>query len=280
MIEVGLFDSTFLGQPSATLGGENFGEAPQHVSWIRETCMEITFFTDIRLHEAANCPARTRRIAWLLEPRSFSATAYDQIENCVGMFNYILTHDVKLLTKLNGKGLWCPAGGSWIKQHGVYKKDRLISMITTDKYRSEGHVLRHKAREAILARRSFEVDFYGRGSVTMVTKAEALRGYQYSIVIESSNEPFYFSEKLIDCISQGTVAVYWGTPGYAGYFHPDGIIYFNTLEELMRILENIMDGRDNYQKRERALRTNSRIARHYRCVEDWIYLHYPWLFEV
>jgi hypothetical protein len=241
--------------------------------------MDITFFTDIRLEEAANCPRKTKKIAWLLEPRAFSATAYDRVTGCLDMFDYILTHDAKLLGRLGGKGLWCPVGGSWIKQNGVYKKDRPVSMITTDKYKTAGHVLRHEARKAILARQILEVDFFGRGSFTVETKADALRGYQYSIVIESSNAPFYFSEKLIDCISQGTVAIYWGTPAYASYFHPDGIIQFGTIEELISILEIIMNGKDNYAKREHGIKTNSRIARQYRCIEDWIFLHYPWLFE-
>jgi len=279
MIECGLYDSTFVDQPSATLGGENYGELPQHINWVRETCMDITFFTDMRLEEAANCSNKTRKIAWLLEPRAFSSSAYDRVAGCLDMFDYILSHDAKLLGRLKGKGLWCPVGGSWIKQHGVYKKDRAVSMITTDKYTTTGHILRHEARKAILARQALEVHFFGRGSFTVETKSEALRGYQYSIVVESSNAPFYFSEKLIDCISQGTVAIYWGTPAYASYFHPDGIIQFDTIEELIGILEVIMNGKDNYAKREHGIKTNSRIARQYRCVEDWIFLHYPWLFE-
>lgn len=281
MIEVGLFDSTFHeDQPSATLDGENFGESPQHIKWVRENCLDITFYTDIRLDEASRCPRFSKKIAWLLEPNAFSSTAYKNVISSLNWFDFVLTHDAELLGKLGYKGLWCPVGGSWIKQMGIYKKDRMISMITTNKNKTEGHVMRHTVqKELAMLGQYIEVDLFGSGILPIESKAEALRNYQYSIVIESASTPFYFTEKLIDCLSQGTVAIYWGSPSYASYFHPGGIIPFRDLDELMFILNGICKGEDNYPAREHAIKTNVRLCKHYRCVEDWIYLHYPWLFE-
>jgi len=40
----------------------------------------------------------------------------------------------------------------------------------------------------------------------------------YSVVVESSSEPNYFSEKLIDCLITKTIPVYWGCPNIEEYF--------------------------------------------------------------
>ena len=40
----------------------------------------------------------------------------------------------------------------------------------------------------------------------------------YSVVVESSSEPNYFSEKLIDCLITKTIPIYWGCPNISDFF--------------------------------------------------------------
>ena len=44
-----------------------------------------------------------------------------------------------------------------------------------------------------------------------------------------------FSEKLLDAMAVGTIPVYWGCPEIDKFFDKNGIITFNTIEELKDI---------------------------------------------
>ena len=72
------------------------------------------------------------------------------------------------------------------------------------------------------------VDSFGRGFVAVEHKAEALAQYAFSIAIENSQQDTYFTEKLIDCFSTGTVPIYWGTRKISEYFDMRGVIQFDS----------------------------------------------------
>ena len=57
----------------------------------------------------------------------------------------------------------------------------------------------------------------------------------------------------------------------------DGIIYFNTIEELDEIMEKI--DIDFYNERLPAIEENFNKVEEFRVPEDWIYKEYPFLFE-
>ena len=101
-------------------------------------------------------------------------------------------------------------------------------MIYSNKIMFEGHKLRHH-----IANNIKDVDLFGRGTPNPIdNKEESLVDYRYSIVIENSKTDNYFTEKLIDCLAVGTIPIYWGCSNLNDYFNLEGIITFNTLEEL------------------------------------------------
>lgn len=48
--------------------------------------------------------------------------------------------------------------------------------------------------------------------------------YQYSIIIENSQQDNYFSEKLVDCLLSKTIPIYWGCPNIGAFFDTTGWI--------------------------------------------------------
>ena len=48
----------------------------------------------------------------------------------------------------------------------------------------------------------------------------------YSVVVESSSELNYFTEKLIDCLITKTIPIYWGCPNISEFF--DTSYWINT----------------------------------------------------
>jgi hypothetical protein len=74
----------------------------------------------------------------------------------------------------------------------------------------------------------------------------------YSIVVESSSEPNYFTEKLIDCLVTKTIPIYWGCPNISEYFdtsywiEPQNILMFNYTKHYYK--QNINKINDNFEK--------------------------------
>ena len=64
-------------------------------------------------------------------------------------------------------------------------------------------------------------------------------GVQFSFAIENSIQPNYFTEKLLDCFAHKVVPIYWGCPNIDEFFHPQGILQFETIEELKDLLITI-----------------------------------------
>ena len=62
---------------------------------------------------------------------------------------------------------------------------------------------------------------------------------KFSITLENEKLENWITEKIIDCFASKTIPIYWGCPNIGEYFNTDGIISFNSLEELKDILDNL-----------------------------------------
>lgn len=157
--------------------------------------------------------------------------------------------------------LHLPLGYSFLADpaHSVTSKTRMASLIASSKTILEGHKLRHRIVARVQAR-GLPVDVMGRGYRPFQEKAEGLAPYRYSVVIENSREPSYFSEKLIDALLCETVPIYWGAPDIAAYFDIDGMILCQSEAEILSAL-HVMSETD-YQHRAAALARNRATALH------------------
>ena len=88
-------------------------------------------------------------------------------------------------------------------------------------------------------------------------------------MVENSKTDNYFTEKLIDCLAVGTIPIYWGCPNLDSYFNLDGIITFNTLDELNNILPTLDD--ELYNSKIDTIKQNLEKSKEYNVTEDWIY---------
>lgn len=272
MKQIRLVDGSFSGNRSATLAGDNKGLGPKHFEWVRNDDQAgVTFFTDICLHHALEDKSPVK-VAWLIEPPEISKSHYEFIIKHGGVFDYVLTWDVNLIDlSSDGTIMFYPFGGSWIKQEdwAIYPKSKLCSIIVSNKTKTQGHRLRHE----IVKRFGDKIDVFGLGYNPIDSKLEALRDYKYSIVIENVRRDYWFTEKLLDCFATGTIPIYWGCD-LGGFFNDFNVLYFNGIDKLPQVWE------EGGQKLSGvAFKNNFREAQKYRCAEDWIFEHYPFLFE-
>jgi len=136
-------------------------------------------------------------------------------------------------------------------------KTRSASLIASAKRDLEGHRLRHRMVEKIYALR-LDVDVMGGGYKPFADKADGLAAYRYSVVIENSREPSYFTEKLVDALLCETVPIYWGAPDIAEFFEASGMIRCEGEADIEAALGQI--SQQDYAKRAAAIAENRRRA--------------------
>lgn len=83
----------------------------------------------------------------------------------------------------------------------------------------------------------------------------------FSVAIENSSEPNYFTEKVIDCFLTYTIPLYWGCSNIESYFDKDGMIFFSSIEELIDIINSLSPV--EYWNRLNSLHRNYNLALQY-----------------
>jgi len=188
------------------------------------------------------------------------------------LFDFVLTYDKEFLDR-GENFLYYPHGRCWINNYQNDKKSKMCSIFASDKRTTVGHVLRHD----VIARFKDEMDVFGRAYKSVEFKEEGMSEYYFSVTIENSVQEYYWTEKIVDCFATKTVPIFWGSRSVSEHFNEDGIIFFDTIDDLEDILTNMSD--KQYDKMLPAINENFAKVEEYRIPEDWMYQRYPFLFE-
>jgi hypothetical protein len=260
--KIKIFDTNF----SHSIYSSDFQNS-ESIEWVRNFEFnpdEIHFLTDNYLF---NNIEGKNLIGWLLEPRGINPTQYERIKNEHSKFKTVLTYDKELI-ETNDKFEFYPHCGCWIKPEDqkIYEKTKLVSYISSTKnFGAQGHNLRSEVREKI----NKNVDSFGRGHNPLDYKLDGLKDYMFSIVIENSKFDYYFTEKIMDCFTTGTIPIYWGCPSIGNFFEKESILSFETYEELEKILSEITP--EMYFSKIESVKKNYKKSKEYLLSEDWIY---------
>jgi hypothetical protein len=216
------------------------------------TCNEYSKYNYATLTESA-----------AIVPQTYEKFA-NNFDSIIQNFNMIFTHSRELVN-MHEKIKWIPATATWIQEPHVREKSKKISMITSTKNWAVGH----KKRMELASSLSGKVDLYGRGINEIEFKEQGLDDYMFSIAHENANYPGYFTEKILDCFSTGTIPVYWGDPSIGEVFNTDGIILLDGKFDPEALTEDI------YYSKMDAIKENCEIVKNnFMMVEDYIYDNY------
>ena len=134
-------------------------------------------------------------------------------------------------------------------------KPRLISVISSNKSFTQGHIDRQKFVKRLKAHFGDALDVYGRGNNGFDDKWDVVAPYKYHIVIENSREKDYWTEKLGDCYLAESFPFYYG-PENVGEFFPEEAfcaIDIKDPEGAIRIIEEQIK-RDRYEEAKGVLK--------------------------
>lgn len=266
-VKLRLHDSNFVGSKTSSLYHDS-----ERLEWLREgPDTAVTFYTDLHLSVAPRSKMNgVFRVAWILEPPAISPDVYRQVVSLEDSFDLVLTYSESLLAR-GPKYCFFPNGMSWIgvRDWRRHEKTMGVSMVASAKAHTDGHRLRHE----IAKKAPPSLRVLGRGYEPVAHKVEALGPYRFSVAIENSRLPHYFTEKLIDCFATHAIPIYWGCPSIAKFFDVAGIVVASTESELLDAIELAAspDGARLYESMADAAARNHEAAKQFCVAEDWIH---------
>ena len=258
--KIGLIGGGFQHAYSSTLS-----KKPTYFDWSKGKQEELTFFIDEQI--VPNIDNKTNKIAWVVESSSIIPNVINDIihhaKEISESYPYLFTHD-KRIYDLADNFIYITSHGYWIKEPKIYKKSKLVSMMSSAKRMCAGH----NYRLAWVNKLRNKLDLYGRGFNTISKKETALVDYMFSVTIENTQYATYWTEKILDCFTTGTVPVYHGAPDISDYFNMDGIIILKDNFDVSDL------SIDLYESMCGAIEDNFQIALQYDIIEDILYNKY------
>lgn len=130
------------------------------------------------------------------------------------------------------------------------KKNKSISLITSNKTETQGHKRRLEFAYKLKAHFGNDLDLYGRGINDFNDKWDVLAPYKYSITIENNYYKDYLTEKFFDCHLAYTYPIYYGCPNAAKYFSDRSFsaIDINNFEQSVKTIEQILSTTNHYER--------------------------------
>ena len=258
------------------------GNTSQFIKWNRDTPFSERFvcFTNEKIiSDDRFLVAKERRIALLYESRDTMNWLYEQSQNCISDYYLFFTHEKKLLDSFSNTR-WIPGNGIWIGnsygggERAISQKDRMTSFVTSSKVTTPLQRFRVMLSKELQKDGKNEIDVYLRSNFAFdyLPINLCLQRYRFSIVIENTQSPLYFTEKLLNCFATGTIPVYFGATGINKFFDANGIITFSSRKQLIHeILPNLST--DLYASKLSSINTNFTLSATYESIEKVIATH-------
>lgn len=228
----------------------------------------ITIFTEQLFDEKFIDYVESRKkVGWIMEPPQIHESYEKNLENVIDKLDVVLTFDKKLVEKYK-KCIMFPYSHIRIREEDckIYEKSNLVSMVASKKTITDGHRFRHRIIDQLA--KKHKIDLFGEGYNPFPThgKIIAMKDYMYTIVVQNSRFDTLMTD-LPDPLATGTIPIFWGTKETKNFFDENGIIHFETIEELDEILANI--SKSEYEKKEKSIRKNFEITMsNFKNVDD------------
>jgi len=268
MININLWDDTFSHLTNGNLGYATARKKPARVEYVRRDPngkFRYSMWTNDWAYSQESLAYQNSevKIAWMLEsPEIYPRLKWDYLS---ANFDLVFTHNSRQVEKDPDKFKWVQPTGTWIpydEQKMTYPKTKQVCFITSSKKKTPSQRLRCQIVDKLADR----FDVFGKGYRAFDRKVDVLRDYKYCVVVENAVSPGYFTEKILDPILTGTIPIYRGSPDIDGWFDTNGMLRFNTVDEL----EVILDTLDQVNIPVKSMRTNYIVARcDYDTAEDY-----------
>jgi Glycosyltransferase family 10 (fucosyltransferase) C-term len=266
--------SAGFGEPDDAAFSTSHRNTSQYVRWVLPGSAEpydLTIYFDGRIKDAFDDPAAAK-IGWLLETRELNEEIILKLTGDMDRtrrhFAFIFTLFDDLLALGAPFAYTIPNAVPWVhpQNRRVHDKIRLVSMVASSKSELRGH----KRRLEWVEKLKDKVDLYGRGRENeLEDKDDGLIDYMFTVAIENDDTVSYFTEKITDAFSTGTVPVYWGSRrAVEKYFDTNGIIFLEDDPDLSSL------SAEKYARMMPHIKANYDAVMRLPVAEDYLYQRY------
>lgn len=240
----------------------------KYTEWVYDGSGEVNLYVNQRSLDALNDNSGKSNYIWLLESNQIISNIYDWIlknyDFVASRVDGIFSCDKNLCEKYSKFFYSVSNAAPWVIDRKIYKKTKLVSMISSSKSMVPGHLKRLE----FVNKYKDSLDLYGRGFNDISCKEDGLSDYMFSIAVENSVYDTYFTEKLTDCFATGTIPVFYGCRGVSEYFNEDGIIFLNDEFDISYLTEEL------YYSKMKAIEENFQKSLELPVAEDYLYKNY------
>lgn len=138
-------------------------------------------------------------------------------------------------THLDALGLWWLVGLSWeknrftigydiLKQLPPPEKQNKVSVVCSTTAKTAGQRRRLKFLAALKQQLGDDLAVFGKGFQQVDDKLEVSLPYRYQLVLENSQSPHYWTEKVTDAWLGWSFPLYVGCPNLDDYFAPESFV--------------------------------------------------------
>lgn len=261
------------------------GRLPKRVFWDRcNYCLDTHFYTSGNIFHIHNNSSSKNAI--LLESELIIPEVYKKVRRDLSYlsnsFENVFTWSKDLLDNLPNAH-FVPASGVWYGTErwggvpsGKLQKSKLISIVASDKAMCPMHIWRREVALHFLNNPNVEV--MGKIVNKYVSCDEIFTNFMYSIVIENTQDDYYFTEKILNCFASKTIPIYIGARKISSFFNPNGIIevLVPSIKEIDKAISNC--SAEDYFSRTEAIEDNYYRVQKYLTIEDFIASEYPQVF--
>lgn len=231
-----------------------------------ETCDVLVLLnTRMKMETRAICP-RENIWAIIQEPymKGFNDWIVEKHEHISKVFtNYLPREDIKYISSHPALPWHVNKTFDELLSLPVPKKTKTISWIVGNAMDLPGHFKRLSFLKFIQQVDNFEIDLFGRAVKDIEDKWDGLFPYQYSLAIENSEGPDYWTEKIADCFLTWTVPIYFGCTNLENYFPEESFIRIdiNQPKASVEKIRNILN-EDKWERRLSALEKARNLVLH------------------
>jgi hypothetical protein len=164
-------------------------------------------------------------------------------------------------------------------QMDIPDKSKTISWIVGNALSIPGHIKRRSFLQFIQKNAPADIELFGRAVRFIEDKWDGLAPYKYSLAVENSSSPDYWTEKIADCFLSWTIPFYYGCTNLEEYFPEESFIRIDIKkpEIALDIIKSAIKNNE-WEKRLPALKTaREQILNQYQffpCMTKQIKIHH------
>lgn len=209
-----------------------------------------------------NNPLEHKVYLFLQEPDIICPSHTEEVIKSAWKYEYIYTFNAKILAMFPKKSIKWPGNYATVKPSNEIKNFLISGWASTKIWNNaSGHLLRLEIYNKQLQLpsnciffRSSNRNADGGPPLEEITLGQnpllgsnflgggkqcLFEGFQFSIILENSQQENYFTEKIIDCLITKTIPLYWGCPNISEFFDTTGWLFFENFETLLQQVSTI-----------------------------------------